>query len=119
MTIISVSGSEPIPAKGVASMEHTIGSKTLATAFFVVEVKGSYNLIFGQDRIHGNRCAPSSLHQFLIQWVDDVVKLSTHIHRPQLPLLMLLRSGGTMLLLVYPGVILHILSLLVLLYPFL
>jgi hypothetical protein len=38
MTISGVGGGEPIPAKGVASMELTTGSKTLATAFFVAEV---------------------------------------------------------------------------------
>ena len=32
MTISGVGGSEPLSAKGVASMELTIGSKTLATA---------------------------------------------------------------------------------------
>ena len=71
MTISGVGGGEPIPAKGVASMELTIGSKTLATAFFVAEVQGSYNLILGRDRIYANRCVPSSLHQLLIQWVGD------------------------------------------------
>jgi hypothetical protein len=44
MTISGVGGCDPIPTKGVASMELTIGSKTLATAFFVAEVQGSYNL---------------------------------------------------------------------------
>ena len=33
MTINGVGGCDPISAKGVASMEVTIGSKTLATAF--------------------------------------------------------------------------------------
>ena len=45
MTISGVGGGEPIPAKGVASMELTIRSKTLATTFFVAEVQGSCNLI--------------------------------------------------------------------------
>ena len=67
MTISGVGGGEPILAKGVASMEFTIGRKTLATAFFVAEVQGSYNLILGRDRIYANRCVPSSLHQLLIQ----------------------------------------------------
>ena len=49
MMISGVGGGEPIPAKGVASMELTIRSKTLATAFFVAEVQGSYNLILGRD----------------------------------------------------------------------
>jgi len=56
-------------------MELTIGSKTLATAFFVSEVQGCYNLILGRDWIHANRCVPSSLHQFLIQWVGDNVEV--------------------------------------------
>jgi hypothetical protein len=51
----------------------TIGSKTLSTSFFVAEVQGSYNLILGCDWIHANQCVPSSLHQFLVQWVDDQV----------------------------------------------
>ena len=41
MTVSGVRGSEPLSAKGVASMELTIGSKTLATAFFVSEVQGN------------------------------------------------------------------------------
>jgi hypothetical protein len=75
MMITNVGGGEPILAKGVALMELTIGSKTLATAFFVAEVQGSYNLILGQDWIHANRCVPSSLHQLLIQWVDDKMEV--------------------------------------------
>ena len=35
MTVSGVGGGDPISAKGVASMELTIGSKTLATAFFI------------------------------------------------------------------------------------
>jgi hypothetical protein len=62
MMITNVGGGEPIPTKGVALMELTIGSKTLATTFFVAEVQGSYNLILGQDWIHANRCVPSTLH---------------------------------------------------------
>jgi hypothetical protein len=38
MTINRVGGGDPIGAKGVASMELTVGSKILATTFFVVEV---------------------------------------------------------------------------------
>jgi hypothetical protein len=53
----------------------TIGNKTLATAFFVADVQGSYNLILGRDWIHANCCVSSSLHQFLIQWVGDAVEI--------------------------------------------
>jgi hypothetical protein len=66
MTINDVSGGDPIGAKGVASMELTVESKTLATAFFIAEVQGNYSVILRQDWIHANHCIPSTLHQFLI-----------------------------------------------------
>ena len=75
MTVSGVGGGDPIGAKGVASMELTIGSKTIATAFFVSEVQGNFNLILGCDWIHANQCVPSSLHQFLIQWIGDEVEV--------------------------------------------
>ena len=34
-------------ARGIISMELTVGSKTLPTAFFVVDVKGRYNVLLG------------------------------------------------------------------------
>ena len=75
MTVSGVGGGDPIGAKGVASMELTIGSKTVATAFFVSEVQGNFNLILGRDWIHANQCVPSSLHQYLIQWIGDEVEV--------------------------------------------
>jgi hypothetical protein len=66
MTITGVGGGTSILSRGIANMELTVGSKTLATAFFVADVQGSYNLILGRDWIHANCCVPSSLHQFLI-----------------------------------------------------
>jgi hypothetical protein len=74
-TVSGVGGGEPMGAKGVISMEVTIGSKTLATAFFVTETQGNFNLILGRDWIHANKCVPSTLHQMLIQWVDDEVEV--------------------------------------------
>jgi hypothetical protein len=62
-------------ARGVVSMELTIRSKSLATAFLVVEVQGNYSIILGHDWIHANRCVPSTLHQFLIQWIDDSIEV--------------------------------------------
>jgi hypothetical protein len=56
-------------------MELTIGSKSLTTAFFVVEVQGKYNIILGRDWIHANRCVPSTLHQFFIQWIDNEIEV--------------------------------------------
>jgi hypothetical protein len=42
-------GGNPMEAWGVISMELTIGSKSLTTAFFVVEVQGNYSVILGCD----------------------------------------------------------------------
>jgi hypothetical protein len=42
-------GGNPMEARGVISMELTVGSKSLATAFFVVEVQGNYSVILGRD----------------------------------------------------------------------
>jgi hypothetical protein len=62
-------------ARGVVSMEFTIGSKSLATAFFIVEVQGNYSVIHGRDWIHANCYILSTLHQFLIQWIDNEIKV--------------------------------------------
>jgi hypothetical protein len=62
-------------ARGVISMGLTMGSKSLATMFFVVEVQCNYSVILGHDWIHANRCIHSTLHQFLIQWIDDEVEV--------------------------------------------
>jgi hypothetical protein len=42
-------GGTPMEANDVVSMELTIGSKSLATTFFVVEVQGKYSVILGHD----------------------------------------------------------------------
>jgi hypothetical protein len=68
-------GGNSMEARGVVSMELTIGSKSLATAFFVVEVQGNYSVILGCDWIHANHCIPSILHQFLIQWINNEVEV--------------------------------------------
>jgi hypothetical protein len=57
-------GGNPMEARGVISMELTVGSKSLATAFFIVEVEGNYSVILGRDWIHANHCVPSTLHHF-------------------------------------------------------
>ena len=49
MTVSGVGGGDPIGAKGVAFMELTVGSKTLATVFFVSEVQSNFSLIFERD----------------------------------------------------------------------
>jgi hypothetical protein len=53
-----------------------IGSKTLLTTFFVIEGKGTYSLLLGRDWIHANCCIPSTMHQQLVQWVDDDVEVA-------------------------------------------
>jgi hypothetical protein len=60
MMINDVGGGDPIGAKGVASMELTVGSKTLSTAFFITKVQGNYSVILGWDWIH-----VSTLHRGL------------------------------------------------------
>jgi hypothetical protein len=74
MTLSGVGTDSSIKAKGVTSVELTIGTKTLAVAFFVADVEGNYSLILGRDWIHDNQCIPSTLHQMLIQWVGDDVE---------------------------------------------
>jgi hypothetical protein len=69
-------------ARGVISMELTIGSKSLATAFFVIEVQGNYSIILGRDWIRANHCVPSTLHQFLIQWINNEIEV---VHADVLP----------------------------------
>jgi hypothetical protein len=59
-------GGNIMEARGIISMELTIGSKSLATAFFIIEVQGNYSVILGRDCIHDNCSIPSTLHQFLI-----------------------------------------------------
>jgi hypothetical protein len=52
-------------ARGV-SKELTMGSKTMPTAFFIVDVRGRYNMLLGRDWIHVNGCAPSMPHQCIV-----------------------------------------------------
>jgi hypothetical protein len=42
-------GGNPMEARGIVSMELTVGSKSLATAFFIVEMQGNYSVIHGCD----------------------------------------------------------------------
>jgi hypothetical protein len=75
MAVSGVGGGEPMGAKGVLSMKLTVGSKTMATTFFFAETQGNFSLILDRDWIHANQCVPSTLHQFLIQWVGDEVEI--------------------------------------------
>jgi hypothetical protein len=74
MTLNSVGTNSSIKAKGVMSVELTIGTKTLTAAFFVADVEENYSLILDIDWIHANQCVPSTLHQMMLQWVGDDVE---------------------------------------------
>jgi hypothetical protein len=52
-----------------------VGSKTIPTAFFMVDVKGRYNVLLGRDWIHVNDCVSSTLDQCVIQWVGEEVEV--------------------------------------------
>jgi hypothetical protein len=53
-------GGNLMEAKCVISMEVTVGSKSLTTSFFVIEVQVNYSVILGRDWIHANHCIPST-----------------------------------------------------------
>jgi hypothetical protein len=55
-------GGNLMEARDVVSMELTVGSKSLTTAFFIIEVQHNYSVILGRDWIHVNCCIPSTLH---------------------------------------------------------
>jgi hypothetical protein len=76
----SVRSNSLIEAKGVTSVELTLGTMTLIVAFFVNEVEGNYSIILGRDWIHANQCVPSTLHQMLLQWVDVEVETVHEMH---------------------------------------
>jgi hypothetical protein len=67
-TNLSLSGfaGDPTKAKGIIYKEVTVGSKAVPMAFFMVDVKGRYNMLLGRNWIHANECVPSTLHQCII-----------------------------------------------------
>jgi hypothetical protein len=65
----------PSDTKGCVHVDLMIGSKTLLTTFFVIKGKGAYSLLLGRDWIHANCCIPSTMHQQLVQWVDDDIEV--------------------------------------------
>jgi hypothetical protein len=76
-TILSLSSfaGDLTEAKGIICKEVIVGSKTVPMAFFMVEVKGHYNMLLGWDWIHANECVPSTLHQCIIQWISNEVEV--------------------------------------------
>jgi hypothetical protein len=73
-------GGNPMEAWGVVSKELTVGSKS-NVVFFIVEVQGNYSVILGCDWIHANCCVPTTIHQLLIQWIDDEMRWFTWTRR--------------------------------------
>jgi hypothetical protein len=75
-TNLSLSGfsGEPTEAKGIVCKELMVGSKTVTTSFFVVDMKGRYSVLLRHDWIHVNECVPSTLHQRVIQWIGNQVE---------------------------------------------
>jgi hypothetical protein len=49
MTLSGVGSNTPIEARGVTSIELTIGTKAIIVSFFMVEVDGNYSIILGRD----------------------------------------------------------------------
>jgi hypothetical protein len=76
-TNLSLSGfvEDPMEAKGIIYKELMVGSKTMPATFFMVDVEGCYNVLLGQDWIHANECVLSTLHQCVIQWINDEVEV--------------------------------------------
>jgi hypothetical protein len=62
-------------AKGIICKEVTVGSKTVPTTLFMVDMKGHYDVLLKRDWIHANECVPSTLHQCVIQWIGDEVEV--------------------------------------------
>jgi hypothetical protein len=61
-------------AKRIICKDVMVGRKTMPTVFFMVDVKGHYNVLLEWDWIHANECVPSTLHQCIIQWIGDELK---------------------------------------------
>ncbi|XP_059624663.1 uncharacterized protein LOC132267525 [Cornus florida] len=68
--------------KGILPLEITIGGKTSFTAFFIIDSTAAYNLLLGRDWIHPNMCIPSTLHQMLIFWDGNEVKIVEADNKP-------------------------------------
>jgi hypothetical protein len=66
---------DPMEAKGIICKEVTVGSEIMPTTFFVVDMKGHYNVLLGRDWICTNKCVSSTLHQCVIQWIGDEVEV--------------------------------------------
>jgi hypothetical protein len=68
-------GGNHMKARGIVSMELTVGSKLLATTFFIIEMHGNNSVILGHYWIYTNHWIPSTLHQFLMQLTDIEIEV--------------------------------------------
>jgi hypothetical protein len=86
-TNLSLSGfaGDPIETKGIICKKLIDGNKTVPTAFFMVDMKGRYNMLLERDWIHATECVPSTLHQCVIQWIGDEVQVIHATRRCALP----------------------------------
>jgi len=66
---------QPTEAKGVFSVELTVGRKTVPTSFFIVNSNSTYTVLVERDWIHANCCVPSTMHQCLVQWDGNEVEV--------------------------------------------
>ncbi|CAL9028693.1 unnamed protein product [Prunus brigantina] len=58
---------------GILDVDVIVGSKELKIAFFVVDTTSTtYNALLGRDWIHQSLCVPSTLHQQLALWNEEV-----------------------------------------------
>lgn len=83
-TDVSISGFTGgiVKMQGILPLELTVGDRTFITTFFVIESTAANNLLLGRKWIHPNFCILSSLHQMLIFWDGDEVKVVEADNRP-------------------------------------
>jgi hypothetical protein len=72
---LSYFAGDPMKAKGIICKKLMVGSKTVPIALFVVDIKGCYKVLLGEDWIHANECVLSTLHQCIIHWISDEVEV--------------------------------------------
>ena len=58
---------------GVVQVDLTVCSTTRPTMFMVIAAKTNYNLLLGREWIHGIGEMPSSMHQRISIWREEVI----------------------------------------------
>lgn len=67
---------------GSIPLQVRIGDYTSLVNFFVINAPVQYNALLGRDWIHTNLCVPSSLHQCIMLWHNEKVKVIEADPRP-------------------------------------